>query len=134
MKQDPEVDKVFGWVLEMYAYATAARMHNVRHILRKDFMVQPPWDTAVGAAYIIHYTYGMDYNLKGEHMYGKYGEWRFDKRSYSSGAPPKVLALPPKGTPSSVVRGGGRGWSTRASCHIGGDALWGLVRCAGDPH
>ncbi|KAJ6315386.1 hypothetical protein OIU78_018806 [Salix suchowensis] len=86
MKDDPETDKAFGWVLEMYAYAVASALHGVRHILRKDFMLQPPWD------------------LEGELTYGKIGEWRFDKRSHLSGPPPKNLSLPPPGVPESVVR------------------------------
>ncbi|MBA0587706.1 hydroxyproline O-arabinosyltransferase NOD3 [Gossypium raimondii] len=104
MKDDPVTDKAFGWVLEMYAYAVASALHDVHHILHKDFMLQPPWDTEVGKKFIIHYTYGCDYNLKGELTYGKIGEWRFDKRSYLSGPPPRNLSLPPPGVPESVVR------------------------------
>ncbi|XWS52617.1 hypothetical protein CRYUN_Cryun11dG0086000 [Craigia yunnanensis] len=154
MKDDPATDKAFGWVLEMYAYAVASALHGVRHILRKDFMLQPPWDLEVRKKFIIHYTYGCDYNLKvqphkdhsvsnllflkytlyaviylpfedeilpfwpyfvpqvllselalqGESTYGKIGEWRFDKRSYLSGPPPRNLSLPPPGVPESVVR------------------------------
>nr|GMD47437.1 hydroxyproline O-arabinosyltransferase 1 [Ipomoea batatas] len=29
MKKDPETDKAFGWVLEMYAYATSSALHNL---------------------------------------------------------------------------------------------------------
>ncbi|KAJ8543850.1 hypothetical protein K7X08_025468 [Anisodus acutangulus] len=104
MKDDPETDKAFGWVLEMYGYAVASALHGERHILRKDFMLQPPWDLEVGKRFIIHYTYGCDYNMKGELTYGKIGEWRFDKRSYLRGPPPKNLSLPPPGVPESVVR------------------------------
>lgn len=25
---------------------------------------QPPWDTEIGKAFIIHYTYGCDYDMK----------------------------------------------------------------------
>ncbi|XP_024021138.1 hydroxyproline O-arabinosyltransferase 3 [Morus notabilis] len=103
MKDDPEADKVFGWVLEMYAYAVASALHGVQHILRRDFMLQPPWDLDIGKKFIIHFTYGCDYNLKGELTYGKIGEWRFDKRSYLRGPPPKNLSLPPPGVPESVV-------------------------------
>ncbi|KAF8022207.1 hypothetical protein BT93_G2371 [Corymbia citriodora subsp. variegata] len=103
MKQDPETDKTFGWVLEMYAYAVASALHGVQHILRKDFMLQPPWDLETGKKFIIHYTYGCDYNLKGELTYGKIGEWRFDKRSHLQGPPPRNLPLPPPGVPESVV-------------------------------
>lgn len=104
MKNDPVVDKEFGWVLEMYGYATAAAMKGVSHILWRDFMVQPPWDTKIGDAFIIHFTYGCDYTLKGVHMPGKFGEWRFDKRTYSEKYPPKNLTLPPKGVPETVVQ------------------------------
>ncbi|KAI3834898.1 hypothetical protein MKW98_016011 [Papaver atlanticum] len=103
MKDDPETDKAFGWVLEMYAYAVASALHGVQHILRKDFMIQPPWDTEMGKTFIIHFTYGCDYSLKGELTYGKIGKWRFDKRSYLRGPPPKNLPLPPPGVPESVV-------------------------------
>lgn len=104
MKDDPATDKAFGWVLEMYAYAVASALHGVRHTLRKDFMLQPPWDLEVGRKFIIHYTYGCDYTMKGELTYGKIGEWRFDKRSYLNGPPPRNLSLPPPGVPESVVR------------------------------
>ncbi|KAE8691661.1 NADPH:quinone oxidoreductase [Hibiscus syriacus] len=104
MKDDPATDQAFGWVLEMYAYAVASALHDVHHILREDFMLQPPWDVEIGNKFILHYTYGCDYNLKGELTYGKIGEWRFDKRSYLSGPPPRNLSLPPPGVPESVVR------------------------------
>ncbi|KAL3693514.1 hypothetical protein R1sor_007165 [Riccia sorocarpa] len=103
MKDDKEADQKFGWVLEMYGYATASALHGVQHILRKDFMLQPPWDTQIGDKYLIHYTYGCDYNMKGELTYGKIGEWRFDKRSYTRSAPPRNLPLPPPGVPETVV-------------------------------
>ncbi|KAE8709011.1 Detected protein of confused Function [Hibiscus syriacus] len=103
MKDDPETDKAFGWVLEMYAYAVASALHGVQHILRKDFMLQPPWDLEIGKRFIIHYTYGCDFNMKGKLTYGKIGEWRFDKRSFLQGPPPRNLPLPPPGVPESVV-------------------------------
>ncbi|CAI9092646.1 OLC1v1027959C8 [Oldenlandia corymbosa var. corymbosa] len=102
MKKDPETDKAFGWVLEMYAYAVASAFHGVGNILHKEFMIQPPWDTEIGKAFIIHYTYGCDYDLEGKLTYGKIGEWRFDKRSYDSIWPPRNLSLPPPGVPDSV--------------------------------
>ncbi|KAK1422805.1 hypothetical protein QVD17_18093 [Tagetes erecta] len=103
MKDDPETDKAFGWVLEMYGYAVASALHGVKHILREDFMLEPPWNLQVGKRFIIHYTYGCDYNMKGELTYGTTGEWSFDKRSYSKGPPPRNLSMPPPGVPESVV-------------------------------
>ncbi|XP_042413139.1 hydroxyproline O-arabinosyltransferase 1-like isoform X3 [Zingiber officinale] len=102
MKKNPEADKAFGWVLEMYAYAVASALHGVGNSLHKDLMIQPPWDLEVGDKYIIHYTYGCDYNMKGELTYGKIGEWRFDKRLYTNKSPPKNLPLPPAGVARSV--------------------------------
>ncbi|KAM7262525.1 hypothetical protein ACFE04_000208 [Oxalis oulophora] len=104
MKDDPETDKAFGWVLEMYAYAVASALHGVRHILRKDFMLQLSYD--------IVSRHGTSKSGKvssfitptdGELTYGKIGEWRFDKRSYLRRAPPRNLPLPPPGVPESVV-------------------------------
>ncbi|XBJ25293.1 hypothetical protein VPH35_002985 [Triticum aestivum] len=103
MKEDVETDKAFGWVLEMYAYAVASALHGVHHSLQKDFMIQPPWDAKSDNTFIIHYTYGCDYSLKGELTYGKIGEWRFDKRSYLRSPPPRNLSLPPPGVPESVA-------------------------------
>ncbi|OMO55002.1 hypothetical protein COLO4_36250 [Corchorus olitorius] len=40
MRDHPETDKAFGWVLEMSAYDVASALHGVQHILRKDFMLQ----------------------------------------------------------------------------------------------
>ncbi|KAL0464524.1 UNVERIFIED_CONTAM: Hydroxyproline O-arabinosyltransferase RDN2 [Sesamum latifolium] len=103
MKNDPETDNTFGWVLEMYAYAVASALHGVQHILYRHFMLQPPWDLETGNKFILHYTYACDYNMKGELTYGKIGEWRFDKRSYLHEPPPRNLSLPPPGVPESVV-------------------------------
>ncbi|KAG7945883.1 hypothetical protein I3843_14G010300 [Carya illinoinensis] len=103
MKYDPEADQTFGWVLEMYGYAVASALHGVQHFLREDFMLQPPRDWGIGKRFILHYTYGCDYNFKGELTYGQIGEWRFDKRLFLRGPPPRNLSLPPPGVPESVV-------------------------------
>ena len=60
-------------------------------------MGQPPWDTQLWPYYLLHYTYGMDYTLEGEFTPGKYGAWRFDKRTYAAMPPPRRLAAPPAG-------------------------------------
>ena len=41
--------------------------------------------------------------MQGELTYGKVGEWRFDKRQYLNGPPPKNLTLPPPAVPETVV-------------------------------
>lgn len=47
---------------------------------------------------------GMDYTLDGVFTPGKIGAWRFDKRSYASGPPPRKLGEPPKGMTNELVR------------------------------
>lgn len=58
--------------------------------------------------YCSGYSTGIKYSIiiifQGELTYGKIGEWRFDKRSFSDGPPPRNLTLPPPGVPESVVR------------------------------
>ncbi|KAF5931701.1 hypothetical protein HYC85_027872 [Camellia sinensis] len=80
MKRDPVADKDFyPSLICWYAYAVASALHNAGNILYKDFMIQ------------------------GKLTYGKIGEWRFEKRSYTTAWPPKNLPLPPPGVPESVV-------------------------------
>ena len=72
-------------------------------------MAQPPWDSNILMApqkpfHIIHYTYGMDYKLTGEFTPGKYGEWRFDKRSYGGRPIPRHMGDPPKDMKNDLVR------------------------------
>ncbi|VAH06948.1 unnamed protein product [Triticum turgidum subsp. durum] len=77
---------------------------NIDPIGNSPVIIQkPPWDAKSDNTFIIHYTYGCDYSLKGELTYGKIGEWRFDKRSYLRSPPPRNLSLPPPGVPESVV-------------------------------
>jgi len=102
MKTDPEADRAWGWVLEMWAYTCAAWLTGVHHDLVPKLQAQPPWDTSLEGFYILHYTYGNDYTRSGKFTPGKIGEWRFDKRSYMGRIPAKNLELPPKGAPESV--------------------------------
>ena len=45
----------------------------------------------------------MDYTLEGQFTPGKIGAWRFDKRSYAGGPPPRKLGEPPKGMTNELV-------------------------------
>ena len=67
IKQDREADKAWGWVLEMYGYTIASKIAGVRHDLRPALMAQPPWDKGLGEFFILHFTYGMDYDRTGFH-------------------------------------------------------------------
>tara|TARA_B110000977_G_scaffold139952_2_gene177687 strand:- start:2146 stop:3726 length:1581 start_codon:yes stop_codon:yes gene_type:complete len=104
IKQDPEADKEWGWVLEMYGYTIAAKIAGVRHDLRPQLQAQPPWDKSIGEFFILHFTYGNDYDLDGKFTPGKIGAWRFDKRQWMSSIPPKNLPLPPVECDNELVK------------------------------
>ena len=102
---DEEAVKEWGWVQEMYAFTLSMYKAGIRDIgLHLEMMSQPPYDTILEKYYILHYTYGMDYDLDGKFTPGKYGEWRFDKRSYASLPPPRHLSPPPDGMKNDLVR------------------------------
>ena len=86
MKNDAEADKAFGWVIEMWAYSIASAQVGVGAAAQGDDAA-----AAVGRgfkiqgkqAYIVHYTYGQDFDQRGHMTPGKVGEWHFDKRDFS---------------------------------------------------
>jgi hypothetical protein len=104
IKKDPEADKEWGWVLEMYGYTIASAIVGLRHDLRPQLQAQPPWDKSIGDFFILHFTYGNDYDLNGAFTPGKIGAWRFDKRTWMQGIPPKNLPLPPSGCDNELVK------------------------------
>eukprot|EP00891_Asterochloris_glomerata_P002540 jgi/Astpho2/2540/e_gw1.00048.41.1_t len=102
---DAEAHKEWGWVQEMYGFAISCYKVGLPPVgLELNMMSQPPWDTELEPYYMLHYTYGMDYRLTGEHMPGEYGEWRFDKRNYAGNPPPRNLSLPPASVKSELVQ------------------------------
>jgi len=89
IKQDEEADTTWGWVQEMFAWSIASTQVEpvVEYELVPELMLQPPWDAYLTAengkeAYIIHFTYGNDFNEEGVFTPGKIGFWHFDKRDY----------------------------------------------------
>eukprot|EP00198_Chlamydomonas_reinhardtii_P000268 XP_001689603.1 predicted protein [Chlamydomonas reinhardtii] len=108
--KDQEANSVWGWVQEMYGFTIALWLNGIKHVdLFLNMQAQPPWDQEMHMAngkpfYILHYTYGMDYKLSGEFTPGKFGEWRFDKRTYGSRPPPRHLGEPPKNMKNDLVR------------------------------
>ena len=104
IKKDKEANRDWGWVLEMYGYAIAAYKIGLSHDLRPKLTSQPPWDNEIGDFLSIHFTYGMDYDLDGKFTPGKIGKWRFDKRTYQNGIPPRNLQKPPIGCENELVK------------------------------
>ena len=101
MKKDPQANEAFGWVVEMWAYSIASAQVGVEYDLIPEFMLQPPWDQSFKNAngkdaYLIHYTYGDDFDDNGRFTPGKVGTWHWDKRDYMARAPEKI-SPPPKG-------------------------------------
>ena len=60
----------------------------VQYELHSEFMIQPPWDSELKSSengkpiYIIHYTYGNDFDVDGTMIPDKIGPWHFDKRDF----------------------------------------------------
>ena len=46
----------------------------------------------------------MDYALNGTFTPGKFGQWRFDKRTYQNGIPPRDLLAPPEKSDNELVK------------------------------
>ncbi len=47
LKADPEADKAFGWILDMYAFSIAsAQMEGgpIQYEIHRELMAQPPFD------------------------------------------------------------------------------------------
>lgn len=90
VKQDEQADKAWGWIQEMYAWSIASTQVEpiVEYELHPELMIQPPWDADLKSSengkpiYIIHYTYGNDFDLDGRMIPDKIGPWHFDKRDF----------------------------------------------------
>ena len=77
LKRDPEAEKVFGWVLEMWGYTLASTRLGVRHLVWPSFQTEPSalWHTQLdGAPHIYHYTFGLEFTADGLPAAGV-GEW-----------------------------------------------------------
>lgn len=103
--------KYWGWVLEMWAFTISCSQQEppIEFELHPEFMLQPPWDKVpqvnvcnddgskcgMKDGFILHYTYGVDFDDDGESIYGKQdehgrivlGTWRFDKREFTQKYP-----------------------------------------------
>ena len=100
LQDDQTSRKELGWLLEMYGYATAAAIHNLRHQLDRRMFLQPPYDQKLGEGYTIHYTYPMDYTSRGPD--GGLESHTFDKRNYIRTVPAKDLPAPSNETLETV--------------------------------
>eukprot|EP00271_Cylindrocystis_brebissonii_P011031 TRINITY_DN27713_c0_g1_i1.p1 TRINITY_DN27713_c0_g1~~TRINITY_DN27713_c0_g1_i1.p1 ORF type:complete len:749 (+),score=107.35 TRINITY_DN27713_c0_g1_i1:292-2538(+) len=91
---DAEAKEKLGWVREMYAFSIAAALGKMMidlPLVPKAIMVQPPADSVLGDAAIIHYTWGSKFeNDKKEVL------WEWDKRTWTqAGDRPKHIRDPP---------------------------------------
>ena len=100
LKRDPQADKVFGWVLEMWGYTLAAARLGIRHLVMEELQAEPSalWNADMkdhGSPHIYHYTFGLEYSLDGVAVSGV-GAWSLDKRHFMSHYPPRNLEPPPR--------------------------------------
>ncbi|KAL4424646.1 hypothetical protein ABPG77_002264 [Micractinium sp. CCAP 211/92] len=111
IKNDTEADKEFGWVQEMYAYSIASAItldKPIRYALHAEMQLQPPWDKTLTAengrpAYMIHFTYGNDFDEKGQFTPGKVGFWHWWAAAWANKYIPRNFPLPPDGCDNLAV-------------------------------
>jgi len=104
LKNNPESDKTFGWVQEMYAWSLASFLEGVHdYVLVNNMISHPPFDSKLADVPIIHLTYGMTIAKNGKFVRDEHAPWIFNKRDYGSAPPPRNLTPPPKGTTNKVV-------------------------------
>lgn len=110
---DPEADSQWGWVQEMFAWSIASALDDkgpLQYSLHKELMLQPPWDSTLQCeengkdAYMIHYTYGFDFDENGEFTPGEVGVWHWDKRDFMKKYPPIHSPLPSSKCKNVAVR------------------------------
>jgi hypothetical protein len=81
---DETVKSVFGWVRDMYAFDFAAAVAELKihypPVPLNKLMVQPPADTVLGEACMMHYTWSPILSDKTNTEV-----WKFDKRSFRGG-------------------------------------------------
>lgn len=84
VENDTFVRNTLGWIRDMYAYAFAATKAGVKHQLdlppHSPLMVQPPADSELGQACILHYTWGALLYAPNDTKV-----WEFEKRAYNGG-------------------------------------------------
>lgn len=87
LKRDPEADRAFGWVLEMWAWTLTAARAGVRHEVHKTFQAEAGGlgINTLSDYDIFHYTFDMNDR----------GSWRWSKRDFSSSYPPRLTAPKP---------------------------------------
>lgn len=70
---DKEAVEKWGWIQEMYAFTLSMYKAGIKNIgLHLKMMSQPPYDSDLDKFYILHYTYGMDYDLNGKFTPGAF--------------------------------------------------------------
>ncbi|PSC67539.1 manganese resistance 1 [Micractinium conductrix] len=112
IKSDAEADREFGWVQEMYAYSIASATtldKPISYKLHVEMQLQPPWDAKLTAengrpAFMIHFTYGNDYDEQGTFTPGKVGHWHWDKRDWTDKYIPRDFPMPPEGCNNEAVK------------------------------
>ena len=111
LKLDPEADKRFGWVLEMWGYAITCAKNGIVHSMDDNFCTEAAHNTPdnvlvnfpVGKK-IMHFTYGIEYFHDAKPCPPwNIGHWSLDKRHYGEYYPPKLLEPPPEGANEAAV-------------------------------
>lgn len=93
LKRDPQADRAFGWVLEMWAWALATARLGIRHEVNKQLQAEPG---GVGISYldnyfIYHYTFDIDVPAG---WTGRQERYFWSKRRFMGSYPGPLPAAP----------------------------------------
>lgn len=100
IEKDAEAKEKLGWVREMYAFSIATALARVPidlPLVPEAIMVQPPADSVLGLAGIIHYTWASEFKEDNKTV------WLWDKRTWTAeGDFPPHISDPPEGKASEL--------------------------------
>ena len=92
LKRDPQADRAFGWVLEMWGWALVTARMGIRHRIERFLQAEPggPGIPSLSDYYIYHYTFDLDIKAG----WGGRQPFFWSKRRFMSSYPP-LLPTPP---------------------------------------
>lgn len=93
LKRDPDANRVFGWVLEMWGWALATARLGVKHKVVSELQAEPGGlgIPSIDNYYLYHYTFDLDTRAG----------WMWSKRHFMGQYPPRISEPPKKVTAST---------------------------------
>ena len=105
LKRDPQADRAFGWVLEMWGWALATARMGIRHTMEPKLQAEPggPGINNLAEYYIYHYTFDLDMQATSPscRLLQACEKWFWSKRRFMGNYPPRLTPPPHNAARSS---------------------------------